>query len=173
MGKTVRRTSDRSGGWGRADRELQTHSAVHRRASNRDARCGAALVEMALVTPLLLAVLFGIVEFGRAMQVHAMVTNASREGARRGSVTGYSSDDVRRYVREHLSTALGIPAETVAVNVTVEPAAGHPAVTDTLLARSKDLVIVKVAVPFDRVCWTSGSYLTGKSLTARSVMRHE
>ena len=45
-------------------------------------RRGQAAVELALVLPLLLLVIFGAVEFGTAMYDKQVVTNASREAAR-------------------------------------------------------------------------------------------
>ena len=47
-----------------------------------DRERGAAAVEFALVLPLLLAILFGIVDFGRAYFADLTVTHAAREGAR-------------------------------------------------------------------------------------------
>ncbi|HKK00735.1 MAG TPA: TadE/TadG family type IV pilus assembly protein, partial [Desulfuromonadales bacterium] len=47
---------------------------------------GASAVEFALVLPLLLVILFGIIEFGFILYDKAMITNASREGARAGIV---------------------------------------------------------------------------------------
>lgn len=43
---------------------------------------GAAAVELALVLPLLLALLFGIFEFGRLFYTQIALSNAAREGAR-------------------------------------------------------------------------------------------
>ena len=43
---------------------------------------GAAAVEFALVLPLLLLLVFGIVEFGRTFQVQATLSAAAREGVR-------------------------------------------------------------------------------------------
>lgn len=48
---------------------------------------GQALVEMALVIFLLLLLVMGIVEFGRAMYVKNTLTHAARAGARAGVVT--------------------------------------------------------------------------------------
>ena len=45
---------------------------------------GASAVEFALVLPILIVLLFGIVEFGLLMYNKAVITNASREGARDG-----------------------------------------------------------------------------------------
>jgi Flp pilus assembly protein TadG len=47
---------------------------------------GAAVVEFAVVLPLLLVILFGIIEFGFYIYNLHMLTNASREGARVGIV---------------------------------------------------------------------------------------
>jgi Flp pilus assembly protein TadG len=43
---------------------------------------GTAAIEFAIVLPVLLAITFGIIEFGILLYDKAMVTNASREGAR-------------------------------------------------------------------------------------------
>ena len=48
--------------------------------------CGAAAAEFALLLPVLLMILFGIIEFGMIMYGREVVTNASREGARAGIV---------------------------------------------------------------------------------------
>lgn len=53
---------------------------------------GQTLVEFALILPLLLILVFGIVEFAIIFYDKAVVTNASREGARRGSVASYTVD---------------------------------------------------------------------------------
>ena len=51
-----------------------------------DNQRGASAVEMAIVSPLLVVFLFGIIEFGLLFYNKAMVTNASREAARAGIV---------------------------------------------------------------------------------------
>lgn len=47
-----------------------------------------AMTEMALTLPILLMVIMGIMDFGRAFFIYSQVSNAAREGARWGSVTG-------------------------------------------------------------------------------------
>ena len=49
--------------------------------SRRDGR-GQALVELALILPILLMLLLGIFEFGRAWNTKQVITDAAREGAR-------------------------------------------------------------------------------------------
>ncbi len=57
---------------------------------------GVSALEFALVLPLLLILTFGIIEFGILLFDKAVITNASREGARFGIV--YSSDGEDRVV---------------------------------------------------------------------------
>ncbi|MBT8478503.1 MAG: pilus assembly protein [Gemmatimonadetes bacterium] len=52
---------------------------------------GQALVEMAIALPILLALLVGIFEFARAYNVQQVITNAAREGAREGVVSGQAA----------------------------------------------------------------------------------
>lgn len=47
---------------------------------------GQALVEMALIMPLLIMLLLGIVEFGRIFNAYLIVANGAREGARAAAV---------------------------------------------------------------------------------------
>ena len=47
---------------------------------------GAAMVEFAIVAPLLFALIFGIIDFGRVFFLYNNLTNAAREGARLGAV---------------------------------------------------------------------------------------
>ena len=58
---------------------------------------GAALVEFALVVPLLLILIFGIIDFGRYFSVASSVNTASRESARYGSSVGDSANAVPRF----------------------------------------------------------------------------
>jgi len=47
---------------------------------------GGSAVEFALILPVLILILFGIVEFSLIMYDKAVITNASREGARQGII---------------------------------------------------------------------------------------
>jgi|1186.fasta_scaffold20544_4 Flp pilus assembly protein TadG len=59
------------------------HPTTHRR--NRQQ--GQALVEFAILLPVLLLLLLGIVQFGLAFNNYIQVTSAAREGARKASVS--------------------------------------------------------------------------------------
>ena len=49
---------------------------------------GQGMVEFALVLPILLLVMFGIIEFGRLLFTYSMISAASREGARYAAASG-------------------------------------------------------------------------------------
>jgi Flp pilus assembly protein TadG len=55
---------------------------ARRRRGRVGADRGAAAVEFALLLPLLLLLLFGIIDFGRALNAQITLTQAAREGAR-------------------------------------------------------------------------------------------
>ena len=65
---------------------------------------GQAIVEFALVLPLILILLLGIIEFGVIFYNKAMVTNASREGARAGIV--YQDTDGNGVYNPHQITEI-------------------------------------------------------------------
>jgi hypothetical protein len=56
-----------------------------------------AMVEFAIVLPILMMVLIGIFEVGRMVFIYTAVTNASREAARFGSAVGYDDTGVIKY----------------------------------------------------------------------------
>lgn len=67
---------------------------------------GTALVEFALAAPIVVAVLFGLVEFGYAVFAKGVITNAGREGARYGVVLSSprkTEAEVQAKVQEYLS----------------------------------------------------------------------
>ena len=137
-------------------------------------RRGAALVEMAFVLPVFMMVTLGIIEFGRAMMVGQLITNAAREGARLGIIDGNTNAEVIASIQSFLQQSANIPAADLTIDITVTPEQGNPDPGNEVSnALPKDLVSVYVSVPFDKVSYISGNYLNGKTLSGRSSMRHE
>ncbi|HOA74487.1 MAG TPA: pilus assembly protein [Phycisphaerae bacterium] len=66
-------------------------------------RRGAATVEMAVVTPILLGLLFAIIEYGWIFMLQANVTNAAREACRVGILPGATDADIRARFAEAIS----------------------------------------------------------------------
>jgi Flp pilus assembly protein TadG len=53
---------------------------------------GAAAVEFALVLPILVIILFGVIEFGGVYNAQLMLTGAAREGAREMAIAGVAAE---------------------------------------------------------------------------------
>ena len=122
-------------------------------------RRAVAAVEMAVVTPLLLAVLFGIIEFGWLFTVQHTLVNAAREGARTGILEGADVGDVTAVVLNYLAP-MGLGDE-VTVNVT-EATPEDPT------------VIVDLSVPRAEVSLVGSFFgFTTGELEARCAMRKE
>lgn len=66
---------------------------------------GSQLVEFALVLPLLLLVVLGIMDFGLLFQRYEAVTNAAREAARVQILDGYDATDVTYRAQQYLYDA--------------------------------------------------------------------
>lgn len=65
---------------------------------------GSVAVEFALLAPILIMLLFGIVEFGRAYNVQVSLTNAAREGVRAMAIN--DSQSVARSAARNSATQL-------------------------------------------------------------------
>lgn len=138
------------------NRHVKTKS---RRSSNRR---GVAAVELAVVAPLLVMILFGIIEFGRMIMVQQILTNASREGARRAIIEDATHVEVQQLVSDYLSNA-SIDNAIIAIT---------PA--DLSNVGFGDPVSVTVAIPFDDVSWAGSAwFLEGTVLESATIMQGE
>ncbi|MDI9232885.1 TadE/TadG family type IV pilus assembly protein [Limnohabitans lacus] len=92
-------------------------------AIRRQAQQGAAAVEFALILPILLLVFFGMIELSLALYDKAILTNASREGARAGIVLSspkLTDAQIRTVVLNYTNGALISLGSTTAPTVTIE-----------------------------------------------------
>jgi Flp pilus assembly protein TadG len=135
---------------------------------------GAELIEFALVFPLLLLVLFGIMDFGLLFQRYETVTNAAREGARIAVLPDYQlnlNKNVEARVTQYL----------VAAGLTAKPAVSTPIVAPLKLVGGACVTIrtVTVGYPYQYlfigkiIGLFGGSGFTTKTLTATATMRFE
>lgn len=69
---------------------------------------GAELIEFALILPLLLLIMLGIVDFGFMFQRYEVLTNAAREGARVAVLPGYTTADAMARACAYVETG-GLP----------------------------------------------------------------
>lgn len=116
-------------------------------------RRGATVVEFALVVPVLLAFVFGLIEFGRMVMVQQSLTNSAREGCRKAVLaTTSSGQDAEAVVRGYLQTAIPDASDVTKVRVSVTPAslAGISSGTP---------ITVGVEVNSSDVSWLPGNFL--------------
>jgi Flp pilus assembly protein TadG len=79
---------------------------------------GAALLETAIVLPIILVVCVGIFEFGRAYQTWQVLTNAAREGARAAVIQGTTDTDITTRVRNYMQGGALPNYSTASVTIT-------------------------------------------------------
>lgn len=135
---------------------------------------GGSMVEFALILPILIVLLFGIIEFGILIYNQQVLTNAAREGARRGIVqdtpriqASEINQTVQNYAANHLIT-FATTKPTPDVTVTVNGAASVcGAFADNLSVR----------VTYDYAFLVIPNFITGignpYQLTSVSVMKCE
>ena len=130
--------------------------------SARTDRRGAAVVEFAIVAPLLVLLIFGIIEVGRLVMVQQILTNASREGARRAVLEHATAAEVQTVADNYLSNS-SISGATVTVDPIPLSSLGFG-----------ESVTVTCSIPFEQVSWLPGSWFFGDTtLNAESVMTVE
>ncbi|MFA7403997.1 MAG: TadE/TadG family type IV pilus assembly protein [Pelobacteraceae bacterium] len=135
-----------------------------RKAKNiRGYERGQALVEFALILPFLLLLLFGVIEFGRALFQKNMTVNAARSGARAGAVSpaaSYTSNINDAVYAVFAQTTLGSSIVT-APQTAPNSGSGVP-VTVTVTTKFKT-VVPKLLIPLENYT----------SITASATMRYE
>lgn len=128
----------------------------------RRRRLGATITEFAIIAPIFFLFVLSSFEFGRAIMVQQILTNAAREGARQAIVENADSTDVVNSVTSYLSGTT-VPGVTVTIDPTSLQTVGFG-----------DEVTVTVTVPYDQVSWLPvSSFVSGKILTGESMMRGE
>jgi Flp pilus assembly protein TadG len=154
---SFRQTAVTSGSLPSVEDKLQRSCRLFRRY-----RRAAAAVEFAVVAPVFLLLVFGMIEYGRMVMVYQVITNASREGARTAVLDGATTTSVTTAVNSYL-TAGAVSGATVTVSP--NPPSG---------AQYGDPVTVTVSIPFSQVSWLpSPMYLGSRTLSAATVMRRE
>jgi Flp pilus assembly protein TadG len=123
---------------------------------------GAAAVEFALVLPVFMAFVFGILEGGRLMEAQHAVTAAARAGAREAVL---SNSTLASTYAAALSALRAAGISTTGIVPTISP-------RDPATADSNTPVSVTVTVPYATVSWV-GMYFRGVHVTATTTLRKE
>jgi Flp pilus assembly protein TadG len=150
---------------------MKTHGVARVR---RRRESGQSLIELVLVLPLLLLMVFGIVEFANAWRVYQVVTNSGREGARhavlQASTVQSTTDRVNNRLQEGgldpgkatIQVQLCPPAET-------KPCTGKPATVSV----SYPYQFRMVGPIAGLICGNCGNDFGSVTLLTSAVMRNE
>jgi len=126
----------------------------------KHARRASAVVEAAVMAPLVVTAMFGMIEVGYSFMIRQTVTLAAREGCRAAALPGGTMVQVNAAVDEAMEGP-GLTGYTVTSNL------------PDIDATETD-VWVKVSIPFDRASFT-GNLLGGGSfeIASETHMRRE
>lgn len=132
-----------------------------RRAGSRER--GAAAVEFAIVLPLLLLLVFGIIDFGRSFNDYISLRQGVRDAARQavvGEFPGCGSGNAGLICTAKQRIGLDPAKTTVSIGLPSGYAVGSP-------------VVVCATYPLSSTTGLLGPLLNGKQLDAKVVMRLE
>jgi Flp pilus assembly protein TadG len=144
---------------------------------------GASAVEFALILPFLLIILFLTMDFGFMVYNKSVITNASREAARYGTVltaTPWSSSSVATVACSYANSSListKTGTHTSTCSGTADPAITVSNVNGNIPPNFGDPITVKITYPYSGFllnqtnAWMSNTAFP--SLTAASTMNHE
>ena len=131
-------------------------------------RRASAVVEMAVVSPLLLMMIFGVIEFGTSFMVRQILTNAAREGARVAAIQPVADDAaIRIAVRNGMSSISGIPLAAGDIEITHWCKHGGPGGTPNFTET------VRVTLDYGNVAIFGTFFGIWDDLVAVSSMRKE
>jgi Flp pilus assembly protein TadG len=130
----------------------------------RTHRSGQAVVEFALIAPILLLIIFGLVDFARGWSAHHTIADAAREGARITVVDNGATWDSALVVMNNRMAAAGL-----------DP--GRATITPEIGADRGDPTTVTIEYTFDYwlldifINWVNGEETV--SLVSQITMRNE
>lgn len=157
-----------------------SHSHNHRRKRSQGTTC----VEVAVVLPVFIIFLFGLIAFGHARMVSNMMRGATRAGARFSAPEGVSTAQAIARVRLILSGGMN----SSLVNVQVKDASayddGAPFPTtasamsampdiELLTAKERQLFMVRASVNYNDVAILPTPWFDNVQISGQAFMRHE
>lgn len=154
----------------------------------RGTRLGTTVVETALVLPVFLMFVIGMVELSRAVFVQHVLNSACRRAARLGSTEGVNSAAVKAKTLEILSSAVKTAAVTVLVKDASSFDTANPATNAAALdamsdievsgAKSRQMFMVRAKVKYSDIAIVKhipiiGYFMQNVTLDGQAFMRHE
>ena len=126
-------------------------------------RLGAAAVEFAVIAPVLLIFVFGMIEVGRAIMVAQALSSTAVYGSRRAILPGVTSQQIENEMREYL-TSIGV--EGARATITTNP-------TEVATAEFGDPVSISINLAYSDVSATPVFIPKEITLRGASTMRSQ
>jgi TadE-like protein len=173
-----------------ADLRDRTHSmfSLRKPLDRKRSRRGTTVVETALVLPVFLLFVLGLIELAHAQMVKNVLRSACRQAARMGSTENNTTDEVRAHLLDVLDSAVDVSA----VEVFVKDASSFDdgdatsvgseleAMPDIELADAepRSLFMVRATVHYEDIAIVPnipylGGFLDEVTLEGQAFMRHE
>ena len=137
---------------------------------------GQSMIEFALVLPMLLVLVFGIVEFGNAWRHYQLITNTAREGARIAVLPSSTATIVDSVIDDRLNGS-GLDADSAIVTLAIldfgDPKYSASADTVTIVYPYNFVFLGPVV---DLMCAVFGcgqGNFSSVQLSSTSIMRNE
>jgi len=130
-------------------------------------RRGSAAVELALLLPFLILILFGTIEVGRVLDVQGILTQAAASGGRQASLGTQTNAQVRQTVLNYLTSA-GIPTTNATVTVSDLTQPGLDATQATQL----DKLQVTVTLPAGDITWTNTTLVISNTTLVKASCQY-
>jgi Flp pilus assembly protein TadG len=129
---------------------------------------GAAAVELALTLPLLVTIISGLWELGRAVEVQQILFNASREAARQAATGKLTAAQVQAVAASYVKFGLNDTTGTLTSRLTVTVVDLDSPASDPTAATTLDRLQVTVSIPFSDVRWINLPLVTNASTVITS-----
>jgi len=127
-------------------------------------RRGAAIVEFAVIAPVLVFLSLGMMEMGRGIMVKDNLTDAARVGCRTAIMPSATNTSVTSDINTSL-TANNIAPSNVTVQILVDGV-----VKDVSAANTGSKISVMVSIPVSKLAWITPRFLPASAVESEVVV---
>ena len=147
---------------------IHYHATSRWTSSPARSRPAAAAVEFAVIAPILMVLMLGMVEVTRAIQVKTYLTDAARSGGRLAIQPGNRTQDVTANINTILNNN-GLNSAYATITVLV-----NNTDLDVSRAQKYDQISVKIALPISKVNWVTPLFFSSTAVESETiVMMHQ
>lgn len=132
-----------------------------RRSKTKRHRRGGIALECALVMPVFLSMILGVLECARMGMASQILTNAAREGCRIAALPGKTATDAQNRVNLVLGGA-GFPSTSIVLSP-----------SDPSTATGGTAITLSITVPFSKLSWLGTATFLNTNVKASATFASE